>query len=383
MSVRWVHVGEVLRPERQPVEIDPGRNYVYIGVRSFARGLVTYPATPGDELSKMRYFALPPNALVVSNIKAWEGAVATSGPDTDGVVVSNRFLTYLPRSADTAIAFVWHYFASEPGTAALGKASPGSADRNRTLGIAAFENLRIPLPDIDEQRRIAARLDTVAAFGQQLVAASESRQDAHLLAPPLTQDVFDRSGIATVPARELYSTVSDVVHPGDDLAPARRFVGLEHIEPHTGRRLGEAPVQELTGRKLRFATGDVLYGYLRPYQNKVWLADGSGLCSVEQYVLRPKAGVDPRLLAYALRAERPLAAVNAATHHLQLPRVRTALLGAVEVPDVRGASHLVDPLERVNGRVLDLIAATARQRSAMRALLPAARNEEFSRLINS
>jgi hypothetical protein len=41
---------------------------------------------------------------------------------------------------------------------------------------------------------------------------------------------------------------------------------------------------------------------LRPYLNKIWVADRHGLCSVDQYVLRPRPDVDADLLAYLLPA---------------------------------------------------------------------------------
>jgi hypothetical protein len=383
VSVRWVPVGDVLEEANEVVHVEASSIYPIAGVLGHGRGMLARSPIVGADTSYTWLTRIRAGQVIYSRLKAFEGALAFVGTEHDGMYVSQEFPAFNVDHNQVDSAWVVHLLQSAWFRDAVSARSYGVGARRERLAVDSFLAIRVPLPGLDEQRSIAARLDTVAAFGRTLVAASESRLDAHLLAPPLTQDVFDRSGIATVPARELYSTVSDIVHPGDDLGPARRFVGLEHIEPHTGRRLGELPIQELTGRKLRFVTGDVLYGYLRPYQNKVWLADGPGLCSVEQYVLRPKAGVDPRLLAHALRAERTLAAVNAATHHLQLPRVRTALLGAVEVPDVRGAAHLVDPLEGVNRRVLDLIAATARQRSALRALLPAARNEEFSHLVNS
>jgi len=116
----------------------------------------------------------------------------------------------------------------------------------------------------------------------------------------------------------------------------------------------------------------------------VWRADGPGLCSVEQYVLRPRAGVDGRLLGHVLRAQSTLDRVNDATHRLQLPRIRTALLGAIEVPDIRRASaDLGDRLERITDLVARLSSAQTRQAQALASLLPAARNEEFSRLTSA
>jgi type I restriction enzyme S subunit len=381
MSLRWVRVGDVLKLERRSVEVDPASNYREIGVRSFGKGIFHKDPVSGVDIGSKRVFRIEPGDLVVSNIFAWEGVVACAGESERGFIGSHRFMTWVPTSGQVAVEFLAQYLLSECGIAQLRRASPGSAARNRTLGIGAFENLTIPLPDLDEQRRIAARLDAIAAAVVSAEVTTARRGDSRGLAPRLVEAAFADAGLPRVPARELYSVVSDVVHPGMDASPAVRFVGLEHVEPHTGRRLSEMPLGSFTGRKLRFLEGDVLYGCLRPYQNKVWRADGPGLCSVEQYVLRPREGVNADLLGYALRSQATLDRVNEATQSLQLPRIRTALLGIIDVPDVREADDsLLVRLESITAQVARLDASRTRQVAALRSLLPAARNEEFAGL---
>lgn len=61
---------------------------------------------------------------------------------------------------------------------------------------------------------------------------------------------------------------NEIVHPGDRVGETT-FVGLEHIEPNTGRRIGSLTIDlgKLTGRKPTFRRGQIVYGYLRPYLN--------------------------------------------------------------------------------------------------------------------
>lgn len=381
MSVRWVPVDEVLERVSDPVEIDPERAYPYVGVRSFGKGLIRYPAVPARELSKLSYFSLADDVLIISNIKAWEGAVAVVEGVDDGTVVSSRFLTYRSR-AGVDLRYVYHYFASAAGTDALATASPGSADRNRTLGRQRFESIRVPLPDLPTQRAIAARLDAVAIVRDEIGDRVGRRPRVSAIAPEAVGRALAALDLPDVPLASFYSIVGDVVRPEDDPREADRFVGLEHVTRDTGNRTGSSGVADRKGRKLRFAAGDVLYGYLRPYLNKVWVADGPGLCSVEQYVLRPADGVDPRLLGHVLRQQPTLDAVNAATHNLQLPRIRTALLGAIRVPDIRRAPPgTAEALDDINARSSQLAELVSRSGDLVDSLLPAARNEEFALLL--
>ena len=71
-------------------------------------------------------------------------------------------------------------------------------------------------------------------------------------------------------------------------------MGLEHIEPNSGRRIGSLTIDlgSLTGRKPTFRRGQIVYGYLRPYLNKVWVAEFDGYSSVDQFAfdVRPAGG---------------------------------------------------------------------------------------------
>jgi type I restriction enzyme, S subunit len=53
----------------------------------------------------------------------------------------------------------------------------------------------------------------------------------------------------------------------------------------------------------RFSTGDVLYGRMRPYLNKVWVAEFDGICSAEFLVFPSRDGLRNEFLAARLNAD--------------------------------------------------------------------------------
>lgn len=361
----------MLELKRRPVAVDAVAEYVSIGVRSFGKGIFHYEPKPGAELSKLRYFEVHPGELVVSNIKAWEGAVAVSGEREQGCIASNRFLTYVARNGDVDLGYLRYFFLSDAGLPLIQRASPGSADRNRTLAIDRFEALEVPLPRLDEQQRLAAQLDRLLERAASLLHATRDSGASKVagLQPLLVETVIGTHTTAARPLRDLVDFVSDLVRPGDDPAPAKTFVGLQHIESHTGRRMGDLPLGDEKGRKFRFIPGDVLYGYLRPYLNKVWLADLNGLCSVEQYVLRSRGEVPAEYIAHALRSASVLREANRLTHNLQLPRLRSGLLAQIEIPIANGSyESVLGELDSIRDRVVSL-AEHARARATRVAAL--------------
>ena len=122
-------------------------------------------------LGNKRVFRIEPADLVISNVFAWEGAIAIASEHETGTIGSHRFMTFVPTDDRIDIRWSSWFFRSEPGLELIRKASPGSAGRNRTLAIDRFEALEIPLPTLDEQRRIAGRLDHVEATAAEFRAA--------------------------------------------------------------------------------------------------------------------------------------------------------------------------------------------------------------------
>ncbi|MGO8793102.1 MAG: AAA family ATPase [Terriglobia bacterium] len=104
------------------------------------------------------------------------------------------------------------------------------------------------------------------------------------------------------------TTLGEIVEPSRERVlpaevPAMPYVGLEHIQPQTMRLLGHENAREVRSSSVRFSKGDVLYGKLRPYLNKVWVAEFDGLCSAEFLVFPKCEGLNSQFLAARLNAE--------------------------------------------------------------------------------
>lgn len=158
---------------------------------------------------------------------------------------------------------------------------------------------------------------------------------------------------------------NDVVHPRDNPSGAAVFVGLEHVEPGTGRRIGAMDVrlEGLTGRKPQFFRGDLVYGYLRPYLNKVWIAEFDGLCSVDQYVYAVNNEIaDTEFVAHFMRSAAFLRAAPIDNVPGQLPRIRKE-----EVANVVIALPSLPDQRRIAADLTAQLAAVAEARAAAEA----------------
>lgn len=180
MITQRVPVGEILTLKRRSIAVDVDAEYREIGIRSFGRGIFHKEPVSGLDLGNKRVFRIEPGDLVISNVFAWEGAIAVASDAEAGKIGSHRFMTFVPSDDRVDTSWAAWFFLSEPGLELIRKASPGSAGRNRTLAIDRFEALEIPLLPIDQQRQNAHRLNTFAASAQHLRQASQRSQEIAL-----------------------------------------------------------------------------------------------------------------------------------------------------------------------------------------------------------
>lgn len=155
-----VTLGSVLELQRRSVEIDVESTYQEIGVRSFGKGLFIKEPVTGSALGGKRVFRIEPGDFIVSNVFGWEGAVGVAGPAHRGLVGSHRFMTWTP-PGDLNVDYLLAYFRTRAGVARLAAASPGSAGRNRTLSVASFRSIKVPVPTPEQQDWIAAQIHAV------------------------------------------------------------------------------------------------------------------------------------------------------------------------------------------------------------------------------
>jgi len=102
--------------------------------------------------------------VVLSNIKAWEGAIAVAGAEHDGCIASHRYITCVPDTSMLTAGFLAYFLLSPEGLEQIGFASPGTADRNRTLSLRSLGKVEVPLPPIATQYIVDALQTKVAAL---------------------------------------------------------------------------------------------------------------------------------------------------------------------------------------------------------------------------
>ncbi len=135
------------------------------------------------------------------------------------------------------------------------------------------------------------------------------------------------------PAYPLDQVATFVKAKQKGMKPTDFYVGLANVERDTGELLPGTDEDDLpTGDVVQFKAGDVLFGKLRPYLNKVHLADVDGVCSPEFFVLRPNEGARGEYLAAILRSRLTLTQTKHMAGGNTHPRLTPADVHAMYIP---------------------------------------------------
>ena len=180
-------MAEVAPFVRRPVEIDIKTRYREVGARSFGKGLFIKPDFDGAEATWQKPVWIKSGDLVLSNIKAWEGAIAIAGDEHDGCIASHRYISCVPDLESATAGFLAYYLLSADGLEKVGLASPGTADRNRTLSLGNLGKIEVPMPPLAVQQTFDRLQAEVAALKTKHTAI---RQANAALIPATLERVF-------------------------------------------------------------------------------------------------------------------------------------------------------------------------------------------------
>lgn len=115
--------------------------------------------------------------------------------------------------------------------------------------------------------------------------------------------LFDRTGWRRMAFGDFAESIGVRAEPKD--AQEEIYVGLEHLDPQCLhiRRWGKG--SDVTGTKLRFRKGDIIFGRRRAYQRKLAVAEFDGICSAHAMVVRAKPElVLPEFLPFLMMSDR-------------------------------------------------------------------------------
>lgn len=169
------------------------------------------------------------------------------------------------------------------------------------LGIYKIEKIKVQIPPLPIQRKIAAVLsayDDLIENNNRRIALLEK------MGEELYREWFVRLRfpghestkiVKGVPEGWRVGQISDICSDVRSHVKLRnldadsRYIGLEHITPNSMILKDHGCGGDVQSDKISFRPYDILFGKIRPYLEKVSITHFSGICSTDAIVLRPKS----------------------------------------------------------------------------------------------
>ncbi len=124
---------------------------------------------------------------------------------------------------------------------------------------------------------------------------------------------------------------------------------LEDIEKVTSKLLSKRTFQDRdsTSMKSIFKKDDVLYGKLRPYLDKVIVADANGVCTTE--IMPIKTSIYPHYLRLSLKSKTFIMFTNKVVSGMRMPRLKTddARMALISLPPLAEQKAIVAKVEKL------------------------------------
>ena len=132
------------------------------------------------------------------------------------------------------------------------------------------------------------------------------------------------------------------------------YIGLENIESGSGKYVDTT--SEVDGIANRFCKKNVLFGKLRPYLSKVYLAKSDGICSTEFIVYDTKEN-DCRFIHKLLLSQAFIEVVNSSTYGAKMPRANSDFINNiyVQIPPLSEQQSIANYLEQKCGEIDEMI----------------------------
>lgn len=130
---------------------------------------------------------------------------------------------------------------------------------------------------------------------------------------------------------------------------------LEDIEKDTSRLLNKitAKDRKFKSSKNIFKKGDVLYGKLRPYLNKVIIANDDGVCSTEIIPLDGTPYINNQFLFYWLKSDIFKNYANNVSYGVNMPRLGTkgGISAPFLLPPIAEQNHIAEQLNLLFAKI--------------------------------
>lgn len=163
---KWplVSLGQVLTPVNRAEKVAQEATYRILGAHWYAQGLYIKDVLSGLEIRAREVYRVEKGDFVYNRLFGWKGSFAIANDENHGCYVSNEFPCFAVKTDRADGQYIWKYFSrSSIWDEVLSLSTGGTPTSRNRLKENQLLSMRIPLPPVEEQQRIVARIEELAA----------------------------------------------------------------------------------------------------------------------------------------------------------------------------------------------------------------------------
>lgn len=241
-------------------------------------------------------------------------------------------------------------------TTAIEKKSSAGRGNGGGFELHGIKKLRELILGLAVRGKLVSQLSEEGT-GQDLKGAVLKSREAAIRSKVLRRqktlpEITDREVLFAVPSHWGLIRLGELTNYGvtdkaeaDDMEDKIWVLELEDVEKVSSKLLKRVYFSErrFKSSKNRFQAGDVIYGKLRPYLDKVLVADEDGVCTTEMIPMRAFGDVSSEFLRLFLKSPEFIRFADNSTHGMNLPRLGTekARMAVVPLPPLAEQRRIV------------------------------------------
>jgi len=171
----------------------------------------------------------------------------------------------------------------------------------------------------------------------------------------------------------------------DEASEVEDYLELEDLESGTGRILNRRDTMEVVSDITRFKKGDVLFGKLRPYLEKYYVAESDGKCTGEILAFKPDR-IAGRFLFYCMAPPWFIERCNMLAYGAKMPRINWPTQLAqfnLPLPPLAEQQRIAAYLDASCAAIDAAVAAKRRQLETLDALRTSIISRAVTKVLNS
>jgi len=186
-SSRKVKLNKILNLDEHRETVEFGKEYPQVGVRGFGGGLFAKESINATQTSYKAFNRLYDGAIVLSQVKGWEGAISVCSSELAGKYVSPEYRTFSCIPGQAVPEYLAVLFSAPWFWTKLKNITRGMGGRRERTRPEQFLKMELPMPTVDQQKQALLILSKIEPM-QRL--REKSLQELDALPPSILDKAF-------------------------------------------------------------------------------------------------------------------------------------------------------------------------------------------------